>query len=173
MRAAFYWIDGPWPGRLAIVPRPRGGDWLADEVRSWQQAGLDVVISLLTQDEIVDLDLEREAELCQENGIQFISFPITDRSVPPSQKATLELVRRLDHILADGKSLAIHCRQGVGRSAVITACLLICAGLDPETAFQRISVTRGCAVPETAEQKEWVQAFTRAQQHIHSTFRSA
>lgn len=30
MRATLYWIDGVWPGRLAIVPRPRGDDWLED-----------------------------------------------------------------------------------------------------------------------------------------------
>jgi len=158
MSTKLYWVDGPWPGRLAILPRPRGGDWLEDEIRSWQQASLDVVVSLLTRDEIVALDLEREAELCQANGIQFVSFPITDRGVPPSQKATLDLARRLTKILAEGKSLAIHCRQGIGRSAVIAACLLILSGIDPETAFQRISAARGCAVPETAEQREWVRA---------------
>jgi protein-tyrosine phosphatase len=173
MRTEIYWIDGPWPGRLAILPRPRGGDWLEDEIRSWQQANLDVVVSLLTRDEVVDLDLDREAELCQASSIQFISFPVADRSVPSSQKATLELVRSLDKILTDGKSLGIHCRQGVGRSAIIAACLLIFSGIDPELALQHMSVARGCAVPETAEQREWVIAFARAQQHVPSTFRTA
>jgi protein-tyrosine phosphatase len=173
MRTEIYWIDGPWPGRLAILPRPRGGDWLEDEIRSWQQAGLDVVVSLLTRDEVVDLDLDREAELCQASGIQFISFPVADRSVPSSQKATLELVRSLDKILIDGKSLGIHCRQGIGRSAIIAACLLIFSGIDPEAAFQHISVARGCAVPETAEQREWVRTFVQAQQHVPATFRPA
>jgi protein-tyrosine phosphatase len=171
MRTEPYWIDGPWPGRLAIVPRPRGGDWLEDEVRFWQQVGLDVVVSLLTRDEVADLDLAKEAELCQANGIQFVSFPVADRGVPSSRKATLELMRNLNKTLADRKSVAIHCRQGVGRSAVIVACLLILSGIDPETAFQHISVARGCAVPETAEQREWVIAFSGARQHVPSTFR--
>jgi hypothetical protein len=26
-----YWIDTGHAGRLAILPRPRGGDWLEDE----------------------------------------------------------------------------------------------------------------------------------------------
>jgi protein-tyrosine phosphatase len=171
VRTKLYWIEGSWPGRLAIASRPRGGDWLEDEVRSWQQAGLDVVVSLLTHDEVTDLDLAKEAELCQANGIQFISFPIPDRSVPPSQKVTLELVRSLKKTLADGKSLAIHCRQGIGRSAIMVACLLVLSGIDPETAFQHISVARGCTVPETAEQREWVIAFARAQRHMPAPFR--
>ena len=173
MRTELYWIDGPWSGRLAILPRPRGGDWLEDDIRSWLHTGLDVVVSLLTRDEIVDLDLAREAELCQANGIQFVSFPITDRSVPPSQKAASELVTSLHQVLAEGKSLAIHCRQGIGRSAIIAACLLIFSGIAPETAFQHLSAARGCAVPETIEQREWVIAFARAQQHGPSTFRTA
>jgi hypothetical protein len=31
-----FWVDAPWRGRLGIVPRPRGGDWLPDETRVWR-----------------------------------------------------------------------------------------------------------------------------------------
>ena len=71
MRTTAYWIAGPWPGRLAIVPRPRGGDWLEEEVRSWQEAGLDVVVSLLTHAENTELELHQEALLCRARGVQF------------------------------------------------------------------------------------------------------
>ena len=43
-----YQIEGPWRGQLAIVPRPRGEDWLRDEARAWKDEGFDVVVSLLT-----------------------------------------------------------------------------------------------------------------------------
>src|SRR5882672_1326245 len=116
MRTELYWIEGPWPGRLAIMPRPRGGDWLEDEVRSWRRSGVDVVVSLLTHDEIAELTLDDEEELCLTNGMKFLSFPITDRSVPMSKEATLELVTKLAEYLTDGKNIAIHCRQGIGRA---------------------------------------------------------
>jgi protein-tyrosine phosphatase len=134
---------------------------------------LDIILSLLTGEEVTELDLDHEAELCRANGIQFVTFPVMDRGVPSSQRATLKLVRNLNKLLAEGKSLGIHCRQGIGRSAVIVACLLIVSGIDAEAAFQHIGVARGCAVPETAEQREWVMAFARAQQHGPSTFRLA
>jgi len=173
MKTEPYWIDGPWPGRLAIVPRPRGGDWLEDEVGAWRQAGLDVVVSLLTQDEVADLDLAQEAELSQAGGIQFIGFPIPDRSVPLSRRATVELVKTLHKLLAEGKNVGLHCRQGLGRSAVVAACLLIFSGVDPESAFQHISVARECIVPETAEQREWVIACARELQERSLISRSA
>ncbi len=161
MKIDVSWIDGPWPGRLAILPRPRGGDWLEDEVRGWRSAGVDVIVSLLTSDEIDDLDLAREAPLCQASGIQFLSFPIMDRGVPASPGATLDFVKGLDRLLAEGKSLAIHCRQGIGRSALIAACLLVLAGINPEMAFRRVSSARGCEVPETPYQRQWVIEFAR------------
>jgi len=159
MRTKLYRIEGPWPGQLAIVPRPRGGDWLEDEVRAWQQAGLDVIVSLLTRDEAANLDLAQEAALCRAYGLEFFSFPIIDGGVPSSRWATLDLVRQLDNALAEGKRVAVHCRQGIGRSALIAACMLAFAGVDPETALQRVSAARGCSVPETSEQREWIVEF--------------
>jgi hypothetical protein len=52
----------------------------------WKAAGLDVVVSLLEPDEISELGLRREAELCRAQGIAFISFPIADRGLPKSHK---------------------------------------------------------------------------------------
>ena len=158
MKTVLYWIEGPWTGRLAIAPRPRGGDWLEDEVRAWQQSGLDGVVSLLTPEEVAELGLGQEAAWCQAHGIDLCSFPIPDRGVPMSRRASVDLIRKLDNALREGKSIAVHCRQGIGRSALLAACLLIAAGEEPEAAFRHISTARGCPVPETAEQREWVQA---------------
>ncbi|MDZ7360094.1 MAG: dual specificity protein phosphatase family protein [candidate division KSB1 bacterium] len=161
MTTDLYWVEGPWLGRLAISSRPRGGDWLEDEIRSWRRVDLDVIVSLLTSDEIADLDLAREAELCHAHGLQFLSFPIVDRSVPSSRKAALDFVSTLEKVLAEGKRLLIHCRQGIGRSALIAACLLVLSGLQPETAFRRVGTARGVSVPETPEQQKWVMEFAR------------
>jgi hypothetical protein len=46
---------------MAIMARPRAGDWLESEVDEWKAAGIDVVVSLLERDEVVELGLQREA----------------------------------------------------------------------------------------------------------------
>lgn len=159
MRAELYWIEGPWPGRLAIMPRPRGGDWLEDEISSWQRLGIDAIVSALTREENAELDLIQEKAECEKAGIEFLAFPIADRGVPLSGKDTWELVRRLEQKLAQGKKIAIHCRQGVGRAAMLAACVLASSGVDPASAWERIAAARGCAVPDTSEQRQWVARF--------------
>ncbi len=154
-----YGIEGPWPGRLAIVARPRGDEWLEDEVLRWRQKGIDVVVSLLTRQESQELGLTDEATTITEQGLLFISFPIVDRGVPSRQWDAQALVGRLANLLTQGKNVAIHCRQGVGRSALLAAALLVKTGVGVEQAFRQIELNRGCPVPETPEQKQWVEKF--------------
>jgi protein-tyrosine phosphatase len=155
-RAEAYWVPGPWPGRLGIVPRPRGGDWLADEVRAWRASGLDIVVSLLTPDEVAELELQKEEARSREEGLEFHVFPIPDLGVPRSRADFARLIGKLERALESGKTVVVHCRQGIGRSSLITASLLVSAGLDPDEAFRRIEKVRGRPVPETPEQREWV-----------------
>jgi protein-tyrosine phosphatase len=159
MQAELFWIEGSARVRLAVLPRPRGGDWLIDEIRSLRQSGVDVLISLLTREEETDLDLAEEAACCAASGIEFLSFPFADRSVPASTADTLALVRRLTARLAGGKAVAIHCRQGIGRSGLMAACVLTSLGDTAEEALARVARARGCTVPDTAEQRDWVLRF--------------
>jgi protein-tyrosine phosphatase len=141
---------------LGIVPRPRGGDWLADEVRSWRAAQIDVVASLLTPEEAAELDLQAEEALAREEGLEYHAFPIPDYGVPRSRADLLSFLSRLEAALESGKNVAVHCRAGIGRSSVVVASLLVAAGLEPEEAFRRIEKARGRPVPDTPEQREWV-----------------
>src|SRR5205814_8025631 len=86
MWTKLHWVSGPWPGRLAVASRPRGGDWLEDEIASWRQAGIDTVFSLLTPEEERDLDLADEGHQVRAHGMKFVSFPIPDRQVPSSDR---------------------------------------------------------------------------------------
>jgi protein-tyrosine phosphatase len=96
MWTELHWINGPWPAKLAVFARPRGGDWLADEMASWKRQG--------------------------------------------------------------DTNLVIHCRQGIGRSG-LAACLLAKTGLSPGAAIEMVSAARGVPVPETKEQRAWIDRY--------------
>lgn len=159
MKPDIYWIDGPWPGKLAILARPRGDDWLEDEVAGWKDAGVGVVVSLLTRGEDSELGLVAESEQVQQHGLTFINFPIADYSVPTSTTELRQLVSTLEESLKRGTSVGIHCRQGIGRSSLLAACMLVTSGESPSNAFRQISSARGRPVPDTPEQRNWVTAF--------------
>jgi predicted protein tyrosine phosphatase len=157
--SGIHWIKIPTAGRLAIMARPRAGDWLSEEIARWKNAGIDVVVSLLETREVTELGLQREAEFCRSGGIEFISFPIPDRGVPVSESKTKELVSSIVAHISAGRSVAIHCRAGIGRSPVIAACALALAGFDTGPAFSLIARARGLYVPDTDEQRDWVSGF--------------
>jgi protein-tyrosine phosphatase len=157
--SGIYWIDGPWPGKLGIAARPRGGDWLGDDLRRWKSDGAQTIVSLLEDTEESDLDLSCEEQEAEDNGLRVISCPIPDRGIPASEKQILSAVHAADDELSRGCSVVVHCRQGIGRSALFASALLIARGTDPEAALKRISDARGMKVPETQEQRDWIQRF--------------
>ncbi len=157
MRPDLYWIPGPWRGKLAIVTRPRGGDWLDDEAAGWRRAGVDAVVSLLESEESAQLDLLDERRAAEDHGVQFISFPIPDRGVPASTPDAVSLMTRIVAALEEGKKVAVHCRQGIGRSGLIAAGVLITSGLKPDEAIRVVSASRRATVPETAGQLRWTR----------------
>jgi protein-tyrosine phosphatase len=158
MKAEIYWIQDVAPHRIATMPRP-WGDRLKDDIQSLKQEGVDVLVSLLTEEEILYMDLEAEPDNCHACGIEYISFPITDRETPESETVTLEFVQRLAELVKAGKGVAIHCFAGIGRSSLIAACVLVTLGIDPKAAFGLIKRSRGCEVPDTWEQREWFYSF--------------
>ena len=128
-------VPGPWVGRLAIMARPRGGDWLEDEAAGWRRAGIDVVVSLLEEDEAGQLGLDGEAQAAEVKRIRFISYPIPDRGVPASTRDALVLLIDIRDELELGRTIAVHCRQSIGRAGPVAAGVL--GGL-------RVPARRGC-----------------------------
>jgi len=142
------------------MARPRAEDWLEADLDAWKSAGVDQVVSLLEREEVSELGLQAEPDMCREKGIVFLSFPIPDRGVPDIREAR-HLAETLARDIASGRSVAIHCRAGIGRSSLIAACALICSGGDAHEALQLIKDARGVSVPDTEEQRDWVLAFNR------------
>jgi len=152
-----YWIETGLPAKLAIMPRPRGGDWLDDEMRILKREGTDVLVSLLTPEEDIELALEHERAACSGHGIKFRSFPIPDRDIPESAEAFLKFIDTLHYDLLQERSIVAHCRAGIGRSSLLLAALLRREGLSTDDAFRRITQARRMLVPDTPEQLHWVE----------------
>src|SRR5262249_42872932 len=120
---------------------------------------LDVVVSLLEEGEVEELGLGQEAEACQGAGLRFLRFPVPDRGVPASGRELAGLVESLADELRQGRGVGIHCRIGVGRSALVAVCVLVVLGEPLEPAWALVQRARGLSVPDTPQQQAWVSAW--------------
>lgn len=161
---SIYWINVQQV-RLGIMARPRGTDWLLDDLRALKQTGVDVIVSALTAPETEELGLAGEADACAQSGLLFISFPIEDRSLPTHTGQFEVLVNQILEHLRGGKSVVVHCRAGIGRSSLIAASALTRTGLSADQAFRLIEQARGCHVPDTPQQRNWVESYSDSSIH--------
>ena len=159
MSTRVFWLPGHWSGRFGILSRPRGGDWLQDDVKAWRR-DVDFVVSLLEPEEEAQLALSDEGREAVAAGIDFHAFPIPDRGVPRSKESVAALAEQIHDALGRAQNVAVHCRQGIGRSALIAGAVLIAAGQSPALAISTIEGARGLPVPETDEQRRWLQDFS-------------
>jgi protein-tyrosine phosphatase len=151
-------VAGLSSGALAIALRPRGADWLEDELRGLKASGYSVLVSALEPSEAAELNLEHEARLAHVHGLEFIGSPIPDRSTPDIAAARI-LAERLSRALDEGKHVAVHCRQGIGRSALIVASVLVAGGTLPSSAWEKVAAARKRPVPDTEQQRAWLDSF--------------
>jgi protein-tyrosine phosphatase len=155
MHTKLYFINT----QLAISPKPRGGEDLAEEVLHWKKEGISLVISLLTKAECKELDLEGEQKECENIGIDFINFPILDRQVPESYLEYNKLIDKILERLSKEQKVLVHCRGGIGRASLVAGGVLIKQGFSAKTAIETISKSRTLKVPDTEEQEIWLGEF--------------
>jgi protein-tyrosine phosphatase len=155
MAAEVYEISPCPVGELAIMPRPRGGEWLMGELASLKFRGVTDLVSLLSADEEIELGLQSEEPFCADLRMRFHRHPIPDHELPV-QPAFDEFVTSLLPNLAAPGFIAIHCRAGIGRSTVVAAALLCRLGLSASDALALISQARGFDVPDTEAQHDFI-----------------
>lgn len=143
------------------MAKPRGGDWLADEMTDLRSAGVDILVCALTSEELHELDLVREADAAVSAGLEFHHLPIADMGLPDLGEAT-PVLDYLVRQLRSGKHIVTHCRFGIGRSSTLAAGLLVLAGENLDTVWANVERARQLPVPDTPEQRNWPAALRRA-----------
>lgn len=157
MTPELYWVECPAPGKVAVCARPRGGLWLDDDLAALKVAGIDTLVCMMVEGELRELQLQDEHLLALEAGLSFAWLPVPDLSVPPDDAIIMPMLLALRDELLAGRTVAAHCRMGVGRSPMCVASLLVLLGVPAAEAWARITTVRGRDVPDTAAQGRWVE----------------
>jgi atypical dual specificity phosphatase len=132
----FLWLK---QGQLAGTPRPGLLVDIEQDLRALKRVGVTDLISLT----IRPLD----HKICQAHKIQVILSPIPDMQAPSMQQA-LDINQQIMHLLKDKKTIAIHCRAGLGRTGTLLAAQLIYEG---KTALSSVEEIRNI-------EPRWIQS---------------
>jgi len=165
------WIHLPNGARVALTfapgktcPSSSGAPWARDLATDLAalagQHGVEVLVSLITDSELAAIDTPELASACKAVGINLIRSPIPDKHVPTLAQAQ-GLVRAIESNLAGGRTVAIHCLGGLGRTGTIAGCLMANRGVESNVIFNDLNIARGPACPETEAQRRFVEEFPR------------
>ena len=111
-------------GCLYVSPMPSGSFDTGNKLfKIYRKLRIEVVVVLVTDEE-----LEQKAECdvlaaYQENGIEPIRFPIEDFTSPELYACT-KVVDQVTDCLCNGSRIAMHCNAGVGRTSVMAGCIV-------------------------------------------------
>jgi hypothetical protein len=111
---------------------------------------------------VVDLRVERcdDERVLREHGIELLHLPTLDAcavSLPMLDDGVAWVCRKIDQ----GRRVYVHCEHGIGRSALLTLCVLVARGDAPLRALARAKAARR-AISPSPEQLEAFRAWLAA-----------
>lgn len=158
----------PQPNQSANINQlDRADEWSPDI--SWLSDGLAVggcfptdQVEALAKDHgigaVIDLREEDrdDEERLRAAGIDFLHLPTPD--LEPSTVARLERgVQFASDHLSRGNKVLIHCQHGIGRSALLSLCVLVDQGMEPLDALAHAKDVREAVSPSEAQYRGWVE----------------
>jgi ADP-ribosyl-[dinitrogen reductase] hydrolase len=126
------------------------------------EAGVNCFVDLTQPDEMAPYEAALPA------SIDYLRKPIPDHGVPSEPAHMAEILGCLREAMREGRLVYLHCRAGIGRTAMVAGCLLAEQGRSGEEALvelnrlwrQSARATLWPAVPETQEQTDYVRRWS-------------
>lgn len=110
-------------GALFVSPMPYGRYDSERVFRFFLRENVDHVIMLLGDEEIQQRSRKDLKGIYTRHGMAITQIPIGDFLEPRKEQLRRELPGLVEK-LKEGSRMVVHCHAGVGRTAVVTACLL-------------------------------------------------
>jgi len=128
-------------GKLAISMCPGRNknlwkrDLRKDLSRLSSHYGINVLVSLITYQEMNEMHLNYMSLRVQEYGIESMHFALAEKHVPSPIDHIINIVNVIIHRMRDGKTVLVHCKGGKKRSSIVAMAVLVALGMSPSDAI--------------------------------------
>lgn len=142
-------LDAQSAAGLIFTPCPgTKGTSIAEALAILLQAGAAAVISLNPMSELESLQVADLGAQVNAHGLQWFHCPIEDDHAPLEDFASAwQQAGPLVHqLLNEGKTVAIHCKGGSGRTGLIAAQILLERGYSKDKVKSRVQALRPYAL---------------------------
>lgn len=148
--------------RIGLCPCPGLGGPLAGDLGRLRDWGAECLVTLVEDHELAALGVTSIRAETETLGMRWRHLPIRDMCAPDE---TFEAGWRstgpeLHGLIREGRSIALHCHGGHGRTGTIAARLLVEMGSDPEAAMARVREVRPPSI-ETPAQEAYIRKILR------------
>jgi ADP-ribosylglycohydrolase len=136
-----------------------------DRLRRFLSAGVTCFVDLTEPWEFPSYEALLPFATPDGRRVEYLREPIPDHGVPASRETMSRVLAMLDDALEAGHVVYVHCRAGVGRSAMVAGCWLASrpdASMEPLDRLQQL--WQQCAkaedwtfIPETEDQAQFVR----------------
>jgi protein-tyrosine phosphatase len=130
---------------------------LEDDIQCLIDEGIDIVIPLIMDHELVSYGVPNLLKTYKDKGLQVRQVEIVDQGIP-SKVEMQGLVTFVKEQLAQNKKILIHCVGGVGRTGtLVSCCLKELKGFSTEEAIAEVRKSRSPRAVENKVQEEFVR----------------
>ena len=139
-----------------------------DRISRW---GATAVVSLITREEIRDLEVQDLSRAVADRHMEWWHLPIPDGQPPGPEfeKAWVHAGAAIRDRLRLGFDVLVHCKGGLGRAGTVAARLLVEFGERPDAAIRRVRDARSKNALETRDQERHVHQCETAVPALPST----
>jgi len=131
--------------QLIFTPCPgiKGAN-LEDSIATLKSAGTNMLLTLMSDDEMVKNNAELLPQACENQNINWIQLPIPDDAAPNQafESQWQANQSRILEVLNNKGSIAVHCKGGSGRTGLVIGVVLLAYGWSGEKVINAVQGLR-------------------------------